>query len=108
MPLAAPPAVQVEYHYFHQTNITVPREMLAVLQGLQARDLRVFHVVGVSWLPTAAAHMVRHELNLGLPRRSPTTGGKITPKNLWSTPTFRCAGKAGNCTPCTWCYCCMP
>lgn len=41
--------VQVEYHYFHQTNITVPRDMLEVLSGLQARDLRVFHVEPNYW-----------------------------------------------------------
>lgn len=39
----------MEYHYFHQTNITVPREMLAVLQGLQSRDMRVFHVEPNYW-----------------------------------------------------------
>ena len=41
--------VQVEYHYFHQTNITVPRDMLEVLSGLQSRDLRVFHVEPNYW-----------------------------------------------------------
>ena len=40
---------QVEYHYFHQTNITVPRDMLEVLSGLQTRDLRVFHVEPNYW-----------------------------------------------------------
>lgn len=40
---------QIEYHYYHQTNITVPRQMLSVLKGLSARDLRVFNVEPNYW-----------------------------------------------------------
>ena len=41
--------VQIEYHYYHETNITVPRQMLSVLKGLAARDLRVFSVEPNYW-----------------------------------------------------------
>ena len=47
--VSVPKRVQVEYHYFHQTNITIPRDMLEVLSGLQSRDLRVFHVEPNYW-----------------------------------------------------------
>ncbi len=40
---------QIEYHYYHQTNITIPQQMLAVLKGLAARDLRVFNVEPNYW-----------------------------------------------------------
>jgi hypothetical protein len=40
---------QIEYHYYHQTNITVPKQMLSVLKGLTARDLRVFSVEPNYW-----------------------------------------------------------
>ena len=42
-------ALQVEYHYFHESNITVPRQMLDVLKGLSARDMRVFNVEPNYW-----------------------------------------------------------
>ena len=41
--------LQVEYHYFHGSNITVPRKMLEVLKGLTARDMRVFNVEPNYW-----------------------------------------------------------
>ncbi|EIE27040.1 hypothetical protein COCSUDRAFT_64052 [Coccomyxa subellipsoidea C-169] len=41
--------LQVEYHYFHKSNITVPRKMLDVLKGLTARDMRVFNVEPNYW-----------------------------------------------------------
>ena len=40
---------QIEYHYYHQTNITIPKQMLAVLKGLMARDMRVFSVEPNYW-----------------------------------------------------------
>lgn len=39
----------MEYHYFHESNITVPRQMLDVLKGLSARDMRVFNVEPNYW-----------------------------------------------------------
>ena len=41
--------LQVEYHYFHESNITVPRKMLEVLKGVVARDMRVFNVEPNYW-----------------------------------------------------------
>ena len=41
--------MQIEYHYYHQTNITIPKQMLAVLKGLMARDMRVFNVEPNYW-----------------------------------------------------------
>lgn len=41
--------MQIEYHYYHQTNITIPKQMLAVLKGLMARDMRVFSVEPNYW-----------------------------------------------------------
>ncbi len=41
--------VQVEYHYFGPSNFTDPSRMLAVLQGLAARYLRVFSVEPNYW-----------------------------------------------------------
>ena len=40
---------QVEFHYFTDSNITKPREMLEVLKGLTNRDMRVFNVEPNYW-----------------------------------------------------------
>ena len=34
---------QVEYHFYHRSEMTLPRTMLEVMKGLEARNVRVFH-----------------------------------------------------------------
>jgi hypothetical protein len=41
--------VQVEYHYYQDSNITKPREMLDVLKGLMKTNMRVFNVEPNYW-----------------------------------------------------------
>jgi hypothetical protein len=50
--------VQIEFHYWRNSAITKPREMLEVLKGLRERQMRVFNVEPNWWWENQAFNFV--------------------------------------------------
>ena len=92
--LAGAVHAQIEYHYYHQTNITVPKQMLSVLKGLTARDLRVFSVEPNYWWKNYAQEFLEFAyIQVSL---SPCGINAVCTEGLHVLRGWRCCGPQGS------------
>ena len=94
--LAGAVHAQIEYHYYHQTNITVPKQMLSVLKGLTARNLRVFGVEPNYWWKNYAQEFLEFAyIQVYL---SPCCMNAVCTEGLHVLRDWRCCGPQGSAT----------